>query len=47
MDGHYIHVDAGNGNFLESAILRSPLLPNSSDACEINFYYYMFVGFYI
>ena len=35
-------ISSGFGNFYDSVILNSPKLPNSSNECEINFYYYMF-----
>ena len=40
-NGHYMFVNNGPGNFYEPAVFKSPQLPDSSDDCEINFFYSM------
>ncbi|XP_033104873.1 MAM and LDL-receptor class A domain-containing protein 2-like [Anneissia japonica] len=37
--GHYMKVAPGNGIFMASAYLRSPVLPGSSEDCMLTFWY--------
>lgn len=34
-------VSSGYGNYFDGVVLNSPILPNASNECEINFYYYI------
>ncbi|XP_071956934.1 MAM and LDL-receptor class A domain-containing protein 2-like [Antedon mediterranea] len=39
ISGHYMKVDVGNGIFVSSAFLHSPILHGSSDSCRMFFWY--------
>jgi hypothetical protein len=39
--GYFVHLASGIGNYYELSILRSPMLPNSSRECEMDFFYYL------
>ena len=40
--GHYMLVEAANGQFFSRALLSTPVLASTGPSCQIQFYYHMF-----